>query len=222
MPVRAEELKHLKEMLIRMGGLVETAIRYSVSSLVNRDDDLARKVIEGDQIINAYDVKIDEECIRLLALTQPMAKDLRFITTAMKITTDLERIADNAVNIAERALELNKEPVLKPYIDIPKMRNIASGMVRDAIDAFIREDKKLAFDVIVRDDEVDDLNGMVCEELTFIITQDPRTAWRAMKITYVSKYLERIADHATNIAEMVIYMVDGKIIRHLSPDKIDL
>ncbi len=222
MPVRAEELKHLKEMLIRMGGLVETAIRDSVSSLVNRDDDLARRVIEGDQVINTYDVKIDEECIRLLALTQPMAKDLRFITTAMKITTDLERIADNAVNIAERALELNKEPILKPYIDIPKMRNIASGMVRDAIDAFIRGDKKLAFDVIVRDDEVDDLNSMVCEELTFIITQDPRTAWRAMKITYVSKYLERIADHATNIAEMVIYMVDGKIIRHLSPDKIDI
>ncbi len=222
MPIRAEELKHLKEMLIRMGGLVETAIRDSVSSLVNRDDDLARKVIEGDQVINTYDVKIDEECIRLLALTQPMAKDLRFITTAMKITTDLERIADNAVNIAERALELNKEPILKPYIDIPKMRNIASGMVRDAIDAFIRGDKKLAFDVIVRDDEVDDLNSMVCEELTFIITQDPRTAWRAMKITYVSKYLERIADHATNIAEMVIYMVDGKIIRHLSPDKIDI
>ncbi|RMG03976.1 MAG: phosphate transport system regulatory protein PhoU [Nitrospirae bacterium] len=222
MPVRAEELEHLKEMLIRMGGLVETAIRESVSALVNRDDDLAKKVIEGDKVINSYDVKIDEECIRLLALTQPMAKDLRFITTAMKITTDLERIADNAVNIAERALELNKEPILKPYIDIPKMRNIASGMVRDAITAFINADKKLAFDVIVRDDEVDDLNNMVCDELAFIITQDPRTAWRAMKVTYVSKYLERIADHATNIAEMVIYMVEGRIIRHMSPDKIEL
>lgn len=222
MPVRAEELEHLKEMLIRMGGLVETAIRDSVSALVNRDDDLAKKVIEGDSVINSYDVRIDEECIRLLALTQPMAKDLRFITTAMKITTDLERIADNAVNIAERALELNKEPILKPYIDIPKMRNIASGMVRDAITAFINADKKLAFDVIVRDDEVDDLNSMVCDELAFIITQDPRTAWRAMKVTYVSKYLERIADHATNIAEMVIYMVEGRIIRHMSPDKIEL
>ncbi len=220
MPVRAEELEHLKEMLIKMAGLVELSIKNSVRSLTERDSELARKVIEDDHIVNTYDVKIDEECIRLLALKQPMGRDLRFITTAMKITTDLERIADNAVNIAERALELNKEPLLKPYIDIPRMREVAQGMVRDAIDAFVNEDKRLAMDVIMRDDEVDDLNQMVLEELMFIMTQDPSTVYRAMKISYVSKYLERIGDHATNIAEMVIYMVEGRIIRHMLPNQI--
>ncbi len=220
MPVRAEELEHLKEMLVRMAGLVELSIKNSVRSLTERDSELARKVIEDDHVINTYDVRIDEECIRLLALKQPMGKDLRFITTAMKITTDLERIADNAVNIAERALELNKEPLLKPYIDIPRMREVAQGMVRDAIDAFVNEDKHLAMDVIMRDDEVDDLNQMVLEELMFIMTQDPSTVYRAMKISYVSKYLERIGDHATNVAEMVIYMVEGRIIRHMLPNQI--
>ncbi len=222
MPVRMEELEHLKGMLVKMAGLVELSIKNSVRSLTERDSVLARKVIEDDHIINTYDVQIDEECIRLLALKQPMGKDLRFITTGMKITTDLERIADNSVNIAERALELNKEPLLKPYIDIPRMREVAQGMVRDAIDAFIHEDKRLAMDVIMRDDEVDDLNQMVLEELMFIMTQDPSTVYRAMKISYVSKYLERIGDHATNIAEMVIYMVEGRIIRHMLPEEIKL
>jgi len=220
MTVRSEELNHLKEMIIKMAGLVEASIRDSVKSLTERDSALAQEVIEHDSIVNAYDVKIDEECIRLLALKQPMGKDLRYITTAMKVTTDLERIADNAVNIAERALELNDEPILKPYIDIPKMRSIAQGMIRDAIDAFVNEDKKLATDVIMRDDEVDELNAMVLRELVFIMTQDPRTVSRAMKISYVSKYIERIADHITNIAEMVVYMVEGKIIRHLPPEDI--
>lgn len=216
-----KDLEKLKENLIRMAALVESAIRDSVDSLVHRDDKLAHKVIEGDHTINAFDVKIDEECIRVLALTQPMAKDLRFITTAMKITTDLERIGDNAVNVAERALELNKEPILKPYIDVPKMKNISSGMVRDAIDAFVKEDKKLAMEVILRDDEVDNLTRAVCEELTFIVTQDPTAASRAMKITYVAKYIERMADHATNIAETVIYMIEGRVIRHIAPEKLE-
>jgi len=222
MPVREEELKNLKTMLLKMAALVELAIKQSVRSLTDRDSKLAHRVINEDQIINTYDVKIDEECIRLLALKQPMGKDLRFITTAMKITTDLERIADNAVNIAERAIELNEEPLLKPYIDIPRMREIAQGMVRDAIKAFVHEDKHLAMDVIMRDDEVDELNEMVLKELMFIMTQDPSTVSRAMKISYVSKYLERIGDHATNIAEMVIYMVEGKIIRHMIPEEIHL
>ncbi len=222
MPVREEELKHLKTMLLKMAALVELAIKNSVRSLTERDTKLAHRVINEDQIINTYDVKIDEECIRLLALKQPMGKDLRFITTAMKITTDLERIADNAVNIAERAIELNEEPLLKPYIDIPRMREIAQGMVRDAIKAFVHEDKHLAMDVIMRDDEVDELNEMVLKELMFIMTQDPSTVSRAMKISYVSKYLERIGDHATNIAEMVIYMVEGRIIRHMVPEEIHL
>jgi phosphate transport system protein len=220
MTVRSEELAHLKEMLVKMAGLVESSIQNSVLSLVERNSDKARSVIEGDTRINALDVQIDEECIRLLALKQPMGKDLRFITTAMKITTDLERIADNAVNIAERALELNEEPLLKPYIDIPRMGRIGQGMVRDTITAFISEDKKLAKDVIMRDDQVDDLNEAVLKELMFIMTQDPTTIFRAVKISYISKYLERIADHATNIAEMVVYLVEGKIIRHMLPDQI--
>ncbi|MBI5057465.1 MAG: phosphate signaling complex protein PhoU [Nitrospirae bacterium] len=220
MTVRSEELIHLKEMLLKMAALVESAIQNSVQSLVERDSDLAGRVIEGDKAINTFDVKIDEECVRLLALKQPMGKDLRFITTAMKITSDLERIGDNAVNIAERALELNEEPLLKPYIDIPRMSRIAQGMVRDTINAFINEELRLARDVIIRDDEVDDLNEMVWKELMFIMTQDPYTVSRAVKISYVSKYLERIADHATNIAEMVIYLVEGKIIRHMLPGQI--
>jgi len=214
-----KELRHLKELIIKMSVFVESAIKDAVNSLVERDDELAQKVIDGDHTINFLDVQIDEECIRILACTQPMAQDLRFITTAMKITTDLERIADNAVNIAERALELNKEPILKPYIDIPRMSRIAQRMVVDTINAYINKDNALAKDVIMRDDEMDELNEGIWEELMEIMTRDPSTISRAVKITYVSKYLERIADHATNIAEDVIYMAKGKIIRHMDPGK---
>ncbi|MBI5664445.1 MAG: phosphate signaling complex protein PhoU [Nitrospirae bacterium] len=220
MTVRIQELEHLKEMLLKMAALVETSIRHSVESLVERESELAQQVIADDHKINTYDVLIDEECVRLLALKQPMGKDLRFITTAIKITTDLERIGDNSVNIAERAIELNKEPLLKPYIDIPRMSRIVQGMVRNSIDAFVNEDVRLAREVIIRDDEVDDLNEMVWKELMFIMTQDPSTVSRAVKITYISKYLERIGDHSTNIAETVVYMVEGKIIRHMLPDQI--
>jgi phosphate transport system protein len=211
-----EELMHLKEMVLKMGAMVENSIKDSVRSLVERDDELAKSVIERDHQINTLDVQIDEECIRLIALMQPMAGDLRFITTAMKITTDLERMGDNSVNIAERALELNREPILKPYIDIPHMSQIAQGMTRDALDAFVRKDKKLAMDVIMRDDEVDDLKYGILEELISYMIRDPNTVYRAMKISFVAQYLERIADHATNIAEMVIYLVAGKIIRHMA------
>jgi phosphate transport system protein len=214
-----KELRHLKELLIKMSVFVESSIKDAVNSLVERDDELAQKVIDGDHTINFLDVQIDEECIRILACTQPMAQDLRFITTAMKITTDLERIADNAVNIAERALELNKEPILKPYIDIPRMSRIAQRMVVDTINAYINKDNALAKDVIMRDDEMDELNEGIWEELMAIMMKDPSTISRAVKITYVSKYLERIADHATNIAEDVIYMAKGKIIRHMDPGK---
>jgi phosphate transport system protein len=182
---------------------------------VERDNDLAQSVIAKDHQVNALDVEIDEASIRLIALRQPCAGDLRFITTAMKITTDLERMGDLAVNIAERALELNEEPILKPYIDIPKMREIAQGMTRDALNAFIGRDQRLAMDVIMRDDEVDELKAEVLRELLFFMIQDPSTASRAMKISFVAQYLERFADHATNIAEMVIYLVAGKIIRHM-------
>ncbi len=216
MTVFDEELQHLKEKLLRMGSLVEDAIKNSVLSLVERDNDLARRVIDEDRLVNALDVEIDEESIRLIALRQPKAGDLRFITMAMKITTDLERMGDLGVNIAERALELNQEPILKPYIDIPRMRELAQGMTRDALDAFVRKDKKLATDVIMRDDEVDELKHSVLQELAFFMVQDPTTVTRAMKISFVAQYLERIADHATNIAEMVIYLIEGKIIRHMA------
>ncbi len=217
MTVFDEELQHLKEKLLRMGSLVEDAIKNSVQAIVDRDNVLARKIIEDDRFVNTLDVEIDEESIRLIALRQPKAGDLRFITTAMKITADLERMGDLAVNIAERALELNQEPVLKPYIDIPKMREIAQAMTRDALDAFVRKDKKRATDVIIRDDQVDDLKHDVLQELAHFMAQDPATVSRAMKISFVATYLERIADHATNIAEMVIYLVEGKIIRHMAP-----
>lgn len=217
MTIFDEELMKLKERVIRMGAMVETAIKDAVFSLVERDSELARKVIENEHKINALDVEIDEECIRLLAIRQPRAGDLRFITTAMKITTDLERMGDLAEDIAERALELNEEPILKPYIDIPRMAEIARGMVRDVLDALVKGDTKLAMDVIKRDDEVDLLNVQVFNELLFFMIQDPHTVSRATRISYVSKYIERIADHATNIAEMVVYMVEGKIIRHIAP-----
>ena len=216
MTVFDDELQQLKEKILKMGSLVEDALKSSVQALVERDNAIAVRVIDSDRIINTLDVEIDEESIRLIALRQPMAGDLRFITTAMKITTDMERMGDLAVNIAERALELNDEPILKPYIDIPRMREIAQGMTRDALDAFVRKDKKLATDVIMRDDEVDDLKHEVLQELAFFMAQDPTTVSRAMKISFVAQYLERLADHATNIAEMVIYLVEGKLIRHMA------
>jgi phosphate transport system protein len=217
MTTRKTELQQLRDLVLRMAALVEEGIQKSVQSLVERKDDLAREVIRDDHSVNAVDVQVDEESIKLIALMQPMASDLRFITTAMKIALDLERIGDYAVNVAERALELNEEPILKPYIDIPRMGEIAGGMVRDAIDAFVKEDKNLAMEVISRDDEVDDLCEAVFEELLSIMMRNPETVSRAVKITYVSKYLERIADHATNIAEVVVYLIEGKIIRHTDP-----
>lgn len=217
MTVFDDELQQLKEKILKMGSLVEDALKNSVQALVERDNAVAKRVIDNDRVINTLDVEIDEESIRLIALRQPKAGDLRFITTAMKITTDLERMGDLAVNIAERAIELNEEPILKPYIDIPRMREIAQGMMRDALDAFVRKDKRLAMDVIMRDDEVDDLKHEVLKELAFFMAQDPSTVYRAMKISFVAQYLERLADHATNIAEMVIYLVEGKIIRHMVP-----
>jgi phosphate transport system protein len=215
MAIFDEELSALKEMVLKLGSMVETAIHNSVQSLVDRDSDLAEEVIKKDYQINALEVKIDEECIRLIALRQPKARDLRFIITAMKITTDLERIGDLAVNIAERALELNEEPILKPYIDIPRMAEISEGMVRDSLDAFVEGCTKLPNEVIKKEDEVDKLNVQVFNELLFYMIQDQSTVSRATRITYISKYLERIADHATNIAEMVFYLCKGKIIRHM-------
>jgi len=217
MAIFDEELKALKEKVLKLGSMVEAAIRDSVNSLVERNSDLASGVIEKDHQINALEVGIDEECVRLIALRQPMARDLRFLTIAMKITTDPEQMGDLAVNIAERAIELNEEPLLKPYKNIPKMAEITQKMVRDSLDAFVRGCSTLPYEVIKRDDEVDDLTVKNFNELLDLMIRDPKIIPIALKRTYVAKYIERIADHATNIAEMVIYMCKGKMIRHIAP-----
>jgi len=214
MSVFEDELIHLKEIILKMGCLVEIAIRDSVASLVRRDDELAQKVIKEDSKINALDIEVDEESIRLIALRQPKAGDLRLITTAMKITTDLERMGDQAVNISRRAIALNREPVLKPYIDIPKMAVIAQEMTQGALDAFIRKDGALALSVIERDKEMDALKHDILKELLIYMVNDPTTTSRGMNVSFVAQSLERIADHTTNIAEMVFYLIEGRIIRH--------
>lgn len=208
-----DELRKLKEKILILGCLVEENIRKSVRSLIDRDNDLAKLVLSRDNLINGLEVDINEECIRLIALRQPMAKDLRFITTAMKISTDLERMGDLAVNIAERAIELNQEPFLKPFVNIPKMAEITENMVEDVINAFIGEDVDLCYDVIKRDDQVDELLRNNMNELFFLMIKNQEIIPLALKRMFIAKYLERIADHATNIAEMVIYMVEGKMLR---------
>jgi phosphate transport system protein len=209
-----EELGELRQRILAMGGLVEKQIANAVEALTGRNRELADETISKDHAVNRLDVEIDDLCIRLLALRQPAARDLRFITTALKITTDLERIGDMAVNICERALELNEEPTLKPYIDIPRMAKEAQAMVRTSLDAFVQRDTAAAAQVIDQDDTVDALAHQVYRELLSFMAEDPRTIARATRILLISKYLERIADHATNIAEMVVFMVDGKMIRH--------
>lgn len=210
-----EELKSLRDRIIQMGGLVEDQIDRSIKALVDREAALAESVIERDAEVNQMDADIDELCVRLIALHQPAAKDLRFVTTALKITTDLERIGDISVNISERSLELIREPPLKPYIDIPRMAEISRRMISESLNAFVHEDTTLALKVCQDDQEIDDLNEQIFRETISYMITDPRTINRVMKITFVSKYLERIADHATNIAEMVIFLVKGKSIRHV-------
>lgn len=209
-----EELKTLKEKILRMGAMVEEQIAHAIKALVDRDSDLARRVIENDHRVNALDVEIDEDCLRLIALHQPMAGDLRFLTTAMKISTELERMSDLAENISERVIELNEEPQLKPYIDIPRMAERAQAMVKESLDAFVNRNSELARKVCRDDDFIDDLNHQIFRELLSFMIEDPQTTTRSIRITFISKYLERIADHATNIAELVVYLVEGKIIRH--------
>ena len=210
-----EELEQVKEKLLKQGSLVETMVERAVASLVDRDSRLAEEVIASDQKVDTLDIEIDEACLRLLALQQPAAKDLRFITTAMKITTDLERMADQAVNICQRAIELNEEPQLKPYIDIPIMSQLSQKMLRDSLDAFVRRDPDLARQVIPADNKVDALKNQIFRELLTFMMEDPRTIPRAIRLILVSRHLERIADHATNIAEMVVFLVEGKDIRHV-------
>jgi len=210
------DLSDLKDRVLRMGSLVEDAIRKSIKALVERDRELALVVIDGDAVVNTHDVEIEEECIRLLAIWQPTGSNLRFITTAIKIITDLERMGDLAVDISERTIELLEEPQLKPYIDIPRMAEAAQKMLKDSLDAFVEKDADLAMKVCEADDFVDNLNQQIFNELLVFMLQDPKNIARAVRLTYVAKYLERVGDHATNIAEMVVYMVKGQVIRHMA------
>ena len=216
-----KELEKLKGNLLRMATLVEKVISEAVQSLMKRDSELAQKTIASDDAINDLELAIEEMCLKLLALRQPMAIDLRFITAAMKIVTDLERMGDQAVNIAERAISLNQEPQLKPYIDLPRMAEIVQSMVKDVLDAFVRQDSPLARSVCERDDLVDGLNDQVFRELLTYMISDSKTITRSVHLMIVSRCLERIADHATNIAEDVIFMVDARVIKHHADEKIE-
>ncbi|HNS56690.1 MAG TPA: phosphate signaling complex protein PhoU [Smithellaceae bacterium] len=212
-----KELQKVKDSLIYMAALVEQAIAKDVEALLRKDSLLAEKVMEEDDQIDALDVEIEEKCIRLLALRQPAARDLRFITTAIKINGHLERIGDMASNIAEKIIILNEEPQLKPYIDMPRMAEIARSMIRESIDSFVREDIALANKVRKDDEIIDNLNEQIFRELLTYMMEDPRSIHRAMIITQISKNLERISDHAKGIADMVVYMVTGESVRHEEP-----
>lgn len=210
-----EELAHLRQLVLEMGGLVERQIGDAMSALANTDRALAEATIERDHRVNRYDVDIDEECLRLLALHQPAARDLRLITTALKITTDLERIGDLAVNISERVAELSGT-VIEPRIDLQRMSETVRKMLRECLDAFVREDADLALSVCKEDDTIDMLHAQMFREMVDHMRAHPELIVSGTAQVFISKYLERIADHATNIAEMVIFMVKGKSIRHLS------
>lgn len=208
------DIEQLKELLLRMGAMVEDQIHESIRALLERDTAVAQQVIDADSAIDQMELTIDQHTIELIAMMQPAAVDLRFVATAMKITPELERIADLAVDVCERAIELNREPPLKPLIDIPRLARNAQDMVRQALDAFVRRDATLARQVIARDDEVDLLTEQSFRELLTYMLEDSRNISRAIRLTFINKYFERMADGATNICEMVVYLVEGKVIKH--------
>lgn len=209
-----EELRSLKERLSEMAGLSEGSIGKAIKALVERDAALAQEVIREDTRVNQLEVDIENACLSLLARYQPEAKDLRFITMVFKIVNDLERVGDQAVNISEQTLDVLKGPLPKPLIDIPTMAALAQSMLKDALDAFVRQDADLARAVCRRDDEVDQLNDRVYQELVGCVARDPNTMIRAMDLILIGRHLERVADHATNIAEDVYYLVRGATIKH--------
>jgi len=209
-----EELRSLKEQILEAGGIVEEMITRSMRALTERDSKMAEEVIRRDFEVNRLELDIDDLCVKLLALRQPAASDLRFITIGLRASKDLERMGDLAVNIAEQALALNKEPQLKPYSDLPRMAMKAEEMVKNALDAFVKRDADLAQRVCEMDDEVDGLDDAIFEELVDLMEKDSKAVERGTRLILVSRQLERIADHATNIAEEVIFMVQGRDIRH--------
>jgi len=208
------ELQALKNQLLTMGGLVEERVHQAVHALVHRKEEEAERVIAADKEINDLQIDIDDRALRLLATQTPLAVDLRLITSTMKINANLERIGDQAVNVAENVLKLLPYPPLKPLIDIPRMAEIAKKMTRDALDAFVNRDPDLARDVLRRDDEVDLLKDQIFRELLTYMMADPGTIGRALSLILISRNLERIADHATNIAEDVIFIAEARDVRH--------
>jgi phosphate transport system protein len=209
-----EELEMLQQRLLSMGGLAEERTCDSVKAVASRDSDLVERILAGDEPINALHIEIDDRCFKLLALHQPMAADLRAIVAAVKINTDLERVGDLAVNIAEAAKRYMQHPPVKPLIDIPRMGDIAQGMLRDALDAFVRRDIQLAEAVMAADDQLDALKTQIFRELLTFMLADPTTIEPALDLILISRHLERIGDHATNIAEDVIFIVSARDVRH--------
>jgi phosphate transport system protein len=209
-----EDLQTLKQRLLGMGALVEERVHRAIVALIERRLDLAESVAASDQDVNELQIEIDDRALKLLALQNPMATDLRLITVAMKINSDLERIGDQAVNIAENVTKILRHPPLKPTIDLPRMAQIAEAMTRDALDAFVRKDIALARAVLGRDDEVDSMKDQVFRVLLTYMMADPGTIERALALILISRNLERIADHATNIAEDVIFLVEARDVRH--------
>jgi phosphate transport system protein len=209
-----DQLEQLQRRLLEMGGLAEENVRLAIQGLVNRDYDLIERVLTGDEALNTLHIEIDDRCFTLLALHQPMAADLRAIVAAVKINTDLERVGDLAVNIAEAARRYATHPPVKRLIDIPRMASIAQEMLRDALDAFVRRDIELAQQVLNEDDRLDSLKTQIFRELLTYMLQDPSTIEPALDLILISRHLERIGDHATNIAEDVIFIVSARDVRH--------
>jgi phosphate transport system protein len=214
-----DELEQLKTRLLEMGGLAEEQVRLAVKGLVQRDRDLIARVLTGDDPLNALHIEVDNRCFTLLALHQPMAVDLRAIVAAVKINTDLERVGDLAINIAEAGQRYVAHAPVKKLIDIPRMATIAQSMLRDALDAFVRRDTALAQNVLNQDDALDALKTQIFRELLTYMLADPSTIEPALDLILVSRHLERIGDHATNIAEDVIFMVSARDVRHHAGDR---
>jgi phosphate transport system protein len=209
-----EELEDLQKRLLEMGGYVEMAIHSAISALMDRDEPRAQEVLRNEARINRMQIEIDDDAVRLLALHQPMASDLRFLTAAIKINNDLERMGDLAVNIGERAISVSQRPPVHPNIDIPQISNLVLSMVRNSLDAFVKRDGKLARSVLVADDAVDNLRDEISEELSCFMESEARHIRPALDLLFVTRHLERVADHATNIAEDVVFLVQGIDVRH--------
>ena len=215
------QLDTLKSSLLSMAALVEEQIARAISALVKHNIELCNNVISSDQPINMMELEIDDQCFRLLALQNPIASDLRFVTTSMKITIDLERMGDIAVNIAKKTKELIERPDLKPLIDIPQLADLAQTMVTDSLNAFVRGDNQLALQICSRDNEVDQWQDQILEELLEYMVENPSSAPQVLQLIFISRNIERIADHATNIAEGVVFYSEGRVIKHHADDDLN-